>query len=61
MKIQNVGIIGQGFVGKALNKSFSPHYNVYTYDKAHPNLSTHKNVGKCLGFAKLFLFVFLPQ
>ena len=33
MKIQNVGIIGQGFVGSSLLKSFEPHYNVYSYDK----------------------------
>ena len=44
MKIQNVGIIGQGFVGSALASSFSPHYKVYTYDKMRTDLSTHKNV-----------------
>ena len=29
----NVCIIGQGFVGTALRKAFSKHYNVHTYDK----------------------------
>ena len=44
MNIQNVGIVGQGFVGTALNLTFSKHYKVYTYDKAHADLSTHKCV-----------------
>ena len=44
MKIQNVGIIGQGFVGSALGHSFSSHYKIYTYDKMREDLSTHKSV-----------------
>ena len=44
MKIQSVGIVGQGFVGIALKKMFSRYYKVYTYDKALSDLSTHKNV-----------------
>ena len=59
MKIQNIGIIGQGFVGKALKKSFSPHYKVYTYDKVHSVLSTHKNVND-LSRACEVIFVCVP-
>jgi len=44
VKIQRVGIIGQGFVGQALRGSFAPHYKISTYDKAHKDLSTHKNI-----------------
>jgi 3-hydroxyacyl-CoA dehydrogenase len=44
MKIQNVGIIGQGFVGSALAGTFSKHYKVYTYDKFQEELSTKKNI-----------------
>ena len=44
MKIQTVGIIGQGFVGGALASAFSNHYKVYTYDKILTDLSTHKSV-----------------
>ena len=32
-KTQNIGIIGQGFVGMAIKDGFSPYCNVYTYDK----------------------------
>ena len=46
MKIQCVGIIGQGFVGSALKESFSPHYKVYTYDKMQKDLSTHKSINE---------------
>ena len=59
MKIQNIGIIGQGFVGKALKHSFSPYYKVYTYDKAHANLSTHKSVND-LSRACEVIFVCVP-
>ena len=30
---ENIGIIGQGFVGTAIREKFKKHYNVYTYDK----------------------------
>jgi len=44
MKIRTVGVVGQGFVGSALAEVFSCYNKVYTYDKAHENLSTHRNV-----------------
>jgi len=59
MKIQNVGIIGQGFVGNALKNAFSPHYKVYTYDKMRADLSTHKNVYD-LSRACELIFVCVP-
>lgn len=30
---ENIGIIGQGFVGTAVREKFKKYYNVYTYDK----------------------------
>ena len=59
MKIQNVGIIGQGFVGDALKQTFSNHYKVYTYDKFQKDLSTHKNIFN-LSRACELLFVCVP-
>ena len=59
MKIQTVGIIGQGFVGGALASAFSNHYKVYTYDKILTDLSTHKNVSS-LSRACELLFVCVP-
>jgi nucleotide sugar dehydrogenase len=59
MKIQTVGIIGQGFVGEALAECFSPHYKVYAYDKVHANLSTHKSVSSLSRDCDL-LFVCVP-
>ena len=59
MKIQTVGIIGQGFVGRALNGSFSQHYKVYTYDKMLSDVSTHKNVSE-LSRACDLLFACVP-
>ncbi len=59
MKIQTVGIIGQGFVGGALASAFSNHYKVYTYDKILTDLSTHKSVFS-LSRACELLFVCVP-
>jgi len=59
MKIQYVGIIGQGFVGSALKESFSPHYKVYTYDKMEKDLSTHKSINDLSKVCEL-LFVCVP-
>jgi len=30
---ENIGIIGQGFVGTAVREKFKTEYNVFTYDK----------------------------
>ena len=59
MKIQNVGIIGQGFVGNALKTAFSPHYKVHTYDKIRTDLSTHKSICD-LSRACELIFVCVP-
>ena len=59
MKIRTVGIIGQGFVGTALRQVFSCYNKVYTYDKAHANLSTHKSV-QALSHACDVVFVCVP-
>lgn len=59
MNIQNVGIVGQGFVGSALSSVFSPHYKVYTYDKMNEDLSTHKTVHNLSRSCEV-LFVCVP-
>ena len=59
MKIRTVGIIGQGFVGTALREVFSCYNKVYTYDKAHEHLSTHKSV-TALAYDCDVVFVCVP-
>ena len=31
--LQNIGIIGNGFVGKAVKESFKNYYNIFVFDK----------------------------
>ena len=59
MNIKNVGIIGQGFVGGALGRTFAQHYKVYTYDKMLSDLSTHKSVHD-LSRACELIFICVP-
>ena len=59
MKIRNVGIVGQGFVGTALREVFSCYNKVYTYDKAHKDLSTHKGISD-LSYSCDVIFVCVP-
>ena len=59
MKIQSVGIIGQGFVGSALRSTFENYYNVYTYDKFQANKSTHKTI-QALSRACEIIFICVP-
>ena len=33
MKIETIGIIGQGFVGTAVKEGMSKYYRIHTYDK----------------------------
>ena len=33
MEKSNIGIIGNGFVGKAVKESFANHFNICVYDK----------------------------
>lgn len=52
----NIGIIGQGFVGTATSEGLKEHFQVYTYDKF---LDKNLIVLTCYKFAnmlKLFLF-----
>tara|TARA_R110000824_G_scaffold71795_1_gene183678 strand:- start:103 stop:951 length:849 start_codon:yes stop_codon:yes gene_type:complete len=42
--IKAVGIVGQGFVGKALKEEFSRYYPVNTHDKFLTDLSTHDSI-----------------
>ena len=35
-----IGIVGQGFVGKALKSGFEKHYKIETYDKFIESKST---------------------
>ena len=44
--IKTVGIVGQGFVGKALRDVFSKYYVTNTYDKFLAELSTHSSVSE---------------
>jgi len=57
--IDNVGIIGQGFVGSALREGFGIAYNIETYDKFLKEKSTVTNLNilckKCE-----FIFVCVP-
>ena len=39
-----IGIVGQGFVGRAIYKTFSRHYKVHTYDKKIDDYSTEESV-----------------
>ena len=59
MKIRTVGIVGQGFVGTALREVFSCYNKIYTYDKAHEHLSTHKSV-TALAYDCDVVFVCVP-
>lgn len=57
--IKNVGIVGQGFVGKSLKEVFSRYYHVNTYDKYSEELSTHTSVSE-LTKASDAVFVCVP-
>lgn len=43
MKKQQIGIIGQGFVGTAIREKFKSKFTVYTYDRFHPELCVTYN------------------
>jgi UDPglucose 6-dehydrogenase len=52
-----VGIVGQGFVGQALNEGFKPTFLIETYDKYKP--STCTSIGQLCEKAKI-IFVCVP-
>jgi UDPglucose 6-dehydrogenase len=60
--IKKVGIIGQGFVGKALKETFSPYYQVHTYDKFLDEMSTHGSIAElCHSCDVVFVCVPTPM
>tara|TARA_R100000306_G_C4355379_1_gene132432 strand:- start:275 stop:1126 length:852 start_codon:yes stop_codon:yes gene_type:complete len=54
-----IGIIGQGFVGRAAKATFTPHYPVFTYDKYNPETSTHLSVNDVATISNI-CFVCVP-
>jgi|TARA_R110000824_G_scaffold158724_1_gene332732 UDPglucose 6-dehydrogenase len=44
MIIKTVGVIGQGFVGRALKEEFSQYYAINTYDKFLDGICTHGSI-----------------
>ena len=48
--LKNIGIIGNGFVGKAVKESFKKHYEVFVFDKDKRKAnvkSLHELINKC--------------
>ena len=43
--LKNIGIIGNGFVGKAVKESFKNHFDVFVFDldKRKANVKTYMN------------------
>ena len=60
--IKTVGIVGQGFVGKALKDVFSKYYVTNTYDKFFSELSTHSSISElCKDCDVVFVCVPTPM
>jgi len=59
MKIETIGVIGQGFVGTAIKEGMSKHYNVFTYDKFLKEKSNVVNI-KELASRCPIIFVCVP-
>lgn len=59
MKIDSIGIIGQGFVGTAIREGMKKDFNVETYDKFLSEKSTCKNLREVCEKAKI-VFACLP-
>ena len=59
MQSNNIGIIGQGFVGTATREGMKDHFNVYTYDKFLNKKSNCPDVREVCHCAKI-VFVCLP-
>jgi UDPglucose 6-dehydrogenase len=55
----NIGIIGQGFVGTATSEGLKEHFQVYTYDKFLDKKSNCVNMLQVCEYAKI-VFVCLP-
>ena len=59
MNIENIGIIGQGFVGTATYEGLKEHFDVYTYDKFLKEKSNCADMKDVCQKAKI-VFVCLP-
>tara|TARA_Y100001973_G_C5170208_1_gene318590 strand:- start:477 stop:1358 length:882 start_codon:yes stop_codon:yes gene_type:complete len=59
MKIKNLGIVGQGFVGSAVREGMKDYYNVHTFDKFKDEDSTVKDL-VTLSLKSDVAFVCLP-
>ena len=59
MEIDNIGIIGQGFVGTATYEGLKEHFSVYTYDKFLKEKSNCDSMRHVCEYAKI-VFVCLP-
>ena len=59
MNVDNIGIIGQGFVGTATREGLKEHFGVYTYDKFCKEKSTCPDMREVCAVAKI-IFVCLP-
>ena len=59
MNSNNIGIVGQGFVGTATYEGLRDHFNVYTYDKFLKEKSNCSTLRQVCEYAKI-VFVCLP-
>jgi len=59
MNLDNIGIIGQGFVGTATREGLKEHFEVYTYDKYCAEKSTCPDMKEVCAVSKI-VFVCLP-
>ena len=60
--MQEIGIIGQGFVGSAVKEGMKDHFEVYTYDKDPSKESTARNIFSVVEHTELtFLCVPTPM
>jgi len=55
----NIGIIGQGYVGSAITSVFKLSYDIITYDKFHDAKSTHSSISDLAKESEI-IFVCVP-
>ena len=56
--VQNIGIVGQGFVGSAVKQGFKTVFNVETYDKYKSDLSTRSSLDEIADRCNFIFFCF---
>tara|TARA_R100001129_G_scaffold185403_1_gene173454 strand:+ start:698 stop:1546 length:849 start_codon:yes stop_codon:yes gene_type:complete len=59
MNVENIGIIGQGFVGTATKEGLKDHFIIHTYDKYSQDKSTCPDMKEVCTVSKI-VFVCLP-